>query len=259
MTLVIPAIDIKDGRCVRLYQGSYETETVYYDDPVKMAKLWRVQNAKVLHVVDLDAARGDRGVNDDVLKSIFESLDIPVQIGGGIRTMEDVESALEMGAYRVVIGTSAVRDPGMVRQAIKRFGDRRIVVALDARNGEVRVDGWLEGGGVSAVDLASEMEDLGCARFIYTDIERDGTLAGPNTEAYRELGSRLKKARITASGGVSGYRDLLRITELAPFRVDSVIVGRALYENCFPCQKIWCWNYKEAVDLDRYSSAPTSE
>ena len=255
MTLVIPAIDIKDGRCVRLYQGSYETETVYYDDPVKMAKLWRVQNAKVLHVVDLDAARGDRGVNDDVLRSICECLDIPVQIGGGIRSIEDVESAFDMGAYRVVVGTSAVRDPEMVRQAIDRFGDRRVVVALDARDGEIRVDGWGEGSGLSVVELATDMEAMGCTRFIYTDIERDGTLAGPNTKAYRELGEHLKKARITASGGISGYLDLLKISELAPFRVDSVIVGRALYENCFPCQRIWCWNYKEDVDLDRYSSA----
>ncbi len=258
MTLVIPAIDIKDGRCVRLYQGSYETETVYFDDPVKMAKLWRVQNAKVLHVVDLDAARGDRGVNDGVLKSIFECLDIPVQIGGGIRTVEDVEQALEMGAYRVVIGTSAVRDPEVVREAIDRFGDRKIVVALDARDGEIRVDGWTEGAGVSVIDLAKEMEELGCIRFIYTDIARDGTLAGPNAKAYRELGSQLRRARITASGGVSGYRDLLRVTELAPFRVDSVVVGRALYENCFPCQNIWCWNYKDDVDLDSFSSATQS-
>jgi len=257
MTLVIPAIDIKDGRCVRLYQGSYENETVYFDDPVKMAKLWRVQNAKVLHVVDLDAARGDRGVNEAVLRAICGCLDIPVQIGGGIRSIEDASAALEMGAYRVVIGTSAVRNPDMVRSSIERFGDRRVVVSLDARDGEVRVGGWKEGSGVSVLDLAMEMESLGCTRFIYTDIERDGTLAGPNIGAYRELGERLTKARVTASGGVSGYRDLLTISELAPFRVDSVIVGRALYENCFPCQRIWCWNYKEDVDLDRYSSAAT--
>ncbi|NNE48229.1 MAG: 1-(5-phosphoribosyl)-5-[(5-phosphoribosylamino)methylideneamino]imidazole-4-carboxamide isomerase [Rhodothermales bacterium] len=256
MTLVIPAIDIKDGRCVRLYQGSYETETVYFDDPVKMAKLWRVQNAKVLHVVDLDSARGDRGINDDALRGICACLDIPVQIGGGIRTLDDVEAALEMGAYRVVIGTSAVRDPGMVKQAIERFGDRKIVVALDVREGEVRVDGWTEGSGVSVLDLAAEMESLGCTRFIYTDITRDGTLAGPNVQAYRELGDRLSTARITASGGVSGYLDLLRIKELEPFGVDSVVVGKALYENCFPCQQIWCWNDMSNLDLERFSSAP---
>ena len=257
MTLVIPAIDIKDGRCVRLYQGSYEAEQVYYDDPVKMAKLWRVQNAKVLHVVDLDAARGDRGVNDETIKSICKCLDIPVQVGGGIRSLEDVECALNAGAFRVVMGTSAVREPDVVQEAIRRFGDRKIVVAIDARDGEVRVEGWTEGSGVSAVELATQMEDLGCTRFIYTDISRDGTLEGPNVHAYREMGNKLSRARITASGGVSGYRDLLRIQELALYRVDSVVVGRALYENQFPCQKVWCWNYKEQVNLDKYSSAAT--
>lgn len=256
MTLVIPAIDIKDGRCVRLYQGSYEQEKVYFNDPVKMAKLWRIQNAKVLHVVDLDAARGDRGINDDVIHSICQCLDIPVQVGGGIRSIDDVERLLDAGAYRVVMGTSAVREPEVIKEAIDRFGDRRIVVAIDARDGEVRVEGWTEGSGLPAVDFATQMEHLGCSRFIYTDISRDGTLEGPNVQAYREMGGALKKARITASGGVSGYRDLLRVSELEQYRVDSVVVGRALYENCFPCQKIWCWNYKDDVDLDRYSSAP---
>lgn len=259
MTLVIPAIDIKDGRCVRLYQGSYESETVYFDDPVKMAKLWRVQNAKVLHVVDLDAARGDRGVNSAVIASICQCLDIPVQVGGGIRNAEDVDAALRMGAYRVVMGTAAVRDPEAVAAAIEKHGDRRVVVALDAREGEIRVDGWTEGSGLSAVELAQNMEALGCSRFIYTDISRDGTLVGPNVAAYREMGSRLTKARLTASGGVAGYRDLLRVKELEEYRVDSVIVGRALYENCFPCQNIWCWNYKDDVDLDTYSSASRGE
>ncbi len=255
MTLVIPAIDIKDGRCVRLYQGSYESETVYFDDPVKMAKLWRVQNAKVLHIVDLDAARGDRGVNSDVIAAICQCLDIPVQLGGGIRTPDDVDAALQMGAYRVVMGTAAARDPEAVQAAIQKHGERRVVVALDARDGEIRVDGWTKGSGLGAVDLAQKMEALGCRRFIYTDISRDGTLEGPNIDAYREMGSRLSKARVTVSGGVSGYRDLLRVKELEQYRVDSVIVGRALYENCFPCQRIWCWNYKEDVDLDTYSSA----
>ena len=255
MTLVIPAIDIKDGRCVRLYQGQYEEEKVYFDDPVKMAKLWRVQNAKVLHVVDLDAARGDRGVNDEVIRSICQCLDIPVQVGGGIRSLDDVERALEGGAYRVVIGTSAVRQPEMVSKAIERFGDRKVVVAIDARDGEVRVEGWTESSGVAAIDFAVQMEGRGCTRFVYTDISRDGTLQGPNVEAYRELGLRLERARITASGGVSGYRDLLRVSELEQYRVDSVIVGRALYENCFPCQQFWCWNYKDEINLDRYSSA----
>lgn len=255
MTLVIPAIDLRGGQCVRLYQGSYEKETVYYEDPVKMAKLWRVQNARVLHVVDLDAARGGSDDNRTVIREICQSLDIPVQLGGGIRTMEDIEHALELGVYRVIIGTAAVRNPELVSEAVARFSCSRVVVGIDAKDGEVRVQGWTEGSGIDAIDLAVDMEARGVRRIVYTDISRDGTLEGPNVTAYRKLGERLTRARITASGGVGSYPDLLRIKELAPYKVDSVIVGRALYENRFPCQQFWCWNYKDDVDLDRFSTA----
>lgn len=262
MTLVIPAIDLRGGRCVRLHQGSYEDETVYFDDPVKMAKLWRVQNARTLHVVDLDAARGgseDRADNRDVIRRICDSLDIPVQLGGGIRSMEQIQQALDMGVYRVILGTAAVRNPDFVEAAIDRFSCRRVVVGIDARDGEARVEGWTEGSGVDAVDLALDMESRGVRRIIYTDISRDGTLSGPNTEAYRTLGRHLTDAKITASGGVGAYEDLLKIQTLAPYRVDSVIIGTALYENRFPCQQFWCWNDKDAVDLDAFSTAALRE
>lgn len=253
--LVIPAIDLRDGKCVRLYQGSYQQETIYYDDPVKMAKLWRVQNARVIHVVDLDAALGGNDHNREVVRRICQELDIPVQLGGGIRTLEDIESALELGVYRVIIGTAAIREPEMVTEAIKRYSCSRVAVGIDARDGEVRVDGWTEGSGVGSVDLALDMEQRGVRRIIYTDISRDGTMEGPNVEAYRTLGKRLSLARITASGGVGNYEDLIRLQELESYRVDSVIIGRALYENRFPCQQFWCWNYKERVDLDHFTSA----
>ncbi len=262
MILVIPAIDLRGGHCVRLLQGSYTDETVYFEDPVKMAKLMRVQNARCLHVVDLDAARGgseDRAHNRQVIAEICAELDIPVQVGGGIRTMEDIEAAIEMGVYRVIIGTAAVRDPDLVSEAVARFGCSRIAVGIDAREGEVRVHGWTEGSGVGAVDLAVDMERRGVRRIIYTDISRDGTLSGPNIDAYREMGKELSRARITVSGGIGGYPDLLRVKELKSYRVDSVIVGRALYENKFPCQKIWCWHDKEKVDLDSFSTATLRE
>jgi len=258
MTLVIPAIDLRGGRCVRLHQGSYEDETVYFDDPVKMAKLWRVQNAKTLHVVDLDAARGgsdDRADNRDVIRQICETLDIPVQLGGGIRSMEQISEALEMGVYRVILGTAAVRNPDFVEEAVDEFGCSRIVVGIDARDGEARVEGWTEGSGVDAVDLALDMERRGVRRIVYTDISRDGTMSGPNVQAYRTLGSHLSEAHITASGGVGEHKDLLKIMSLQPYRVDSVICGTALYENRFPCQQFWCWNDKDAVDLDAFSTA----
>ncbi len=253
--LVIPAIDLRDGKCVRLYQGSYEQETIYYDDPVKMARLWRVQNARVLHVVDLDAARNAGKDNRDVIRRICAELDIPIQLGGGIRSMEDIEEALDLGVYRVILGTAAVRNPDFITEAIAKHTCHRVVVGVDARDGEVRLDGWTEGSGIDAIDLALDMEDRGVRRIIYTDIARDGTLTGPNFDAYRELGKRLNWVRITASGGVGGYQDLIRLAELKPYRVDSVIIGRALYENRLPCQQFWCWNYKEDVDLERYTTA----
>jgi len=258
MLLVIPAIDLRDGRCVRLRQGRYEDETVYFDDPVRMAKLWRVQNARTLHLVDLDAARTADGPATDnraVIREIADALDIPVEVGGGIRTMADVEELLDAGVYRVVLGTAAVRDPDLVEAAVRRYSCSRVVVGIDAEDGEVKVEGWEAGSGVGAVDLALEMERRGVRRIVYTDIARDGMLSGPNIEAYRTLGQHLSKCKITASGGVSGYRDLLRLQELAPLGVDSVIVGRALYENQFPCQQFWCWHRKDVVDLDRFSTA----
>jgi len=258
MALIIPAIDLRGGRCVRLHQGSYDDETVYFDDPVDMAKLWRVQNARTLHVVDLDAARGgseDRDDNREVIRRIAGALDIPIQLGGGIRTIEDIEQALDWGVYRVILGTVAVRNPDLVEEAIDRFSCRRVVVGIDARDGEARVQGWTEGSGVDAVELALDMEKRGVRRIIYTDISRDGTMTGPNVQAYRNLGNALSKAKITASGGVGQHKDLVKIQTLSPYKVDSVIVGRALYENQFPCQQFWCWNDKEKVDLDTYSTA----
>lgn len=255
--LVIPAIDLLGSRCVRLFQGDYRQETVYFDNPVQMAKLWRVSNAKTLHVVDLDAARGGSPGcpdNRDVIREIVKAVDIPVQVGGGVRTLDDVEEMLSLGVYRVVLGTAAVRDPEVVSEAVKRFEARRIVVGIDARDGEVRVEGWNEGSGVSAIELALEMEARGCFRIVYTDISRDGTMQGPNVDAYRAMAEKLDKMQITASGGVSGFQDLIRLKELGR-RVDSVIVGRALYENRFPCQQVWCWHTKDAVDLNAFSTA----
>ena len=255
MILVIPAIDLRGGRCVRLYQGEYEKEKVYFDDPVKMAKLWRIQNTKVLHLVDLDAAKGGDVHNREVIHTICQELDIPVQIGGGIRTLEDVDRGLAAGAYRVIIGTAAVSDPELVSKAIEKHGSSRIVVGIDARDGEVRVQGWTKGSGLDAVEFALDMEKRGCRRIVYTDISRDGTMEGPNCEAYKEMGSALTRAKITASGGIGNHHHLIALNDLTEYRVDSVIVGRALYENTFPCQQFWCWHMKEELDLSCFSTA----
>jgi phosphoribosylformimino-5-aminoimidazole carboxamide ribotide isomerase len=168
--------------------------------------------------------------------------------------MEDIEEVLASGVHRAIIGTAAVKNPDLVTEAVEKYGCSHVVVGIDARDGEVRVQGWTEGSGIDAVEMALDMEKRGIRRIIYTDISKDGTLEGPSIDAYRTMGEKLTRARITASGGIGGYLDLLRIKELAPYRVDSVIVGRALYDNRFPCQQFWCWHNKDELDLNRYST-----
>lgn len=242
--LVIPELDLRHGRCVRPSEGRHEEERAYFDDPVQMAKLWRLMNAKTLHVVDVDAARGVTGdapseENRAVLAEIVAALDTPVQVGGA-RTLGDVEVLLGLGVYRVVLDPVAARDVGFVEEAIRRHRGSRVVVGLDGRGG--------------AADLAAELEQRGVRRFVYSD----GAPDGPDVEAYRALAQRLQRAQITASGGVRSYPDLLVLQALKP-RVDSVIVGQALYENCFPCQQFWCWHDLHRVDLTRASTAPLAD
>lgn len=235
----IPAIDLLGGRCVRLLQGAYDQVTTYHEDPVAVARRWYALGAGRLHVVDLDAAKGGPANNAIQIEAITKAIDIPVQTGGGVRTIEDVERALALGIRRVIIGTAAVRRPEFVSEALRRFGPERVAVGIDARNGEVRVQGWTKGSGLDALAFAVDMESRGIRRIIYTDISRDGTMQGPNLDAYRALGSTLQYARITASGGVAGYEDLKALQTLAPLKVDSVIVGRALYEGRFEGQILW--------------------
>jgi phosphoribosylformimino-5-aminoimidazole carboxamide ribotide isomerase len=248
MLLILPAIDIKDGRCVRLVQGAKGTEKIYSDDPVQMAILWRGENSKTLHVVDLDGAFEGKMKNLDVLQRMMKAVDIPIQIGGGIRTYEQVKQLFDIGVYRVVIGTSAIDDPELVSRCVKDFGARKIVVGIDAKNGVVMTKGWLENTGIEAVSLALNMKSLGVTRIVYTDITRDGMLSGPNFEAIRHIAQQTG-LKVTASGGVSDYNDLIKLQELEKFGVDSVIIGKALYENRFSCQALWRENEKILDDL----------
>jgi phosphoribosylformimino-5-aminoimidazole carboxamide ribotide isomerase len=248
MILVIPAIDIRDGKCVRLVQGAPGTERVYSDDPVRMAILWRGENAKMLHVVDLDGALEGEMKNVNVIKKIIGAVEIPVQVGGGIRTYEQARDALHVGAGRVVMSTAAIEDPDLIKRLIVEFGPRRIVVAIDAKNNIVQMRGWQEDSGLGAVSLGLNMKLLGTERVLYTDITRDGTLSGPNFSAIKEFAVKTG-LKVTASGGISGYQDLRRMQELEQHGVDSVIVGRALYENRFPCQELWRMCEGELEDL----------
>ncbi len=221
---LIPAIDLKDGRCVRLYQGDFAQATVYGDDPVAMARRWADLGATRLHVVDLDGAKAGRPVNTDAVQGIVRALKIPVQLGGGLRREEDIIAALALGVARVILGTAAVAQSDMVARVAARFGDQ-IIVGVDARDGLVATDGWTNTANVRATDLVDHVAGLGVRRVIYTDISRDGTLTEPNFAALAEL-IRPGGPAIIASGGIATTAHLLRLAQLG---AEGTIVGKALY------------------------------
>ncbi|MBF0142795.1 MAG: 1-(5-phosphoribosyl)-5-[(5-phosphoribosylamino)methylideneamino]imidazole-4-carboxamide isomerase [Magnetococcales bacterium] len=232
--LVIPAIDLKDGRCVRLFQGEMARDTVYSDDPGAVAVRWQGLGAERLHVVDLNGAFAGRRVNSAAIRAILAALAIPVQLGGGIRTLDDVASTLEMGIRRVILGTVACRDPDLVREACRLFPGR-VSVGIDARDGLVAVSGWAERTDIRAVDLARRFEDAGVAEIIFTDIHRDGALTGPNIAATRALAESIT-IPVIVSGGVSGPQDIVAAREQAgPLangnRLSGIITGKAIYDG----------------------------
>jgi len=229
--LLIPAIDIKDGRCVRLRQGVMEDETVFSEDPVAMAVQWIELGARRLHLVDLDGAVGGKPKNQAVIRDIVDAVgeDVPVQLGGGIRDLDTMESYLDDGLSYLIIGTAAVRDPGLLHDACGAFPGR-ILVGLDAREGKVATDGWSKLTKHDVLDLARKFEDYGIEGVIYTDIGRDGMLTGINIEATVRLASELV-VPVFASGGVSGMEDIEKLCAVEEEGVQGVILGRALYEG----------------------------
>lgn len=227
--ILYPAIDIKAGQCVRLVQGDMDRATTYNPDPVDQARAWERAGFSWIHIVDLDGAVGGAPVNAHAVRNILESVNIPVQLGGGIRTLAQVEHWLEAGVSRVILGTAAVRDPDMARQACATFPGQ-IVLGLDTRGAYVAVDGWTELSDLPALALAREMEDAGIAAIIHTDIERDGTGEGVNLSGTRDL-ARAVKVPVIASGGVGGLDDLRAVRDAARDGVSGVILGRALYDG----------------------------
>ena len=223
---IYPAIDIKDGKCVRLFKGRFDDVTVYGDSPAEMAKKWEAQGGEFIHVVDLDGALKGHGVNAEKIKEICESVSVPVQTGGGIRTMADIEAKLECGISRVIIGTKAVSDSEFVKEAVAKYGDK-IVIGIDAKDGMVAVEGWEKTSDFTAVEFAKKMVSLGVKTIVYTDIATDGTLAGSNVEAMREMADAVD-ADIIASGGIGSLDDILSLKDTG---VEGVIVGKALYTN----------------------------
>ena len=221
---IYPAIDIKDGQCVRLFKGQFSDVTVYGDSPAEMAKKWESLGGEYIHVVDLDGALKGHGVNAEKIKEICNSVNVPVQTGGGIRTMEDIEAKLECGIDLVIIGTKAVADSDFVKRAVDKYG-QKIVIGIDAKDGMVAIEGWEKTSDFTAVEFAKKMVSIGVQTIVYTDIATDGTLAGPNVDAMAEM-TKAVDADIIASGGIGS---LEHIKSLVPTGVEGVIVGKALY------------------------------
>jgi phosphoribosylformimino-5-aminoimidazole carboxamide ribotide isomerase len=227
--ILFPAIDLKDGRCVRLARGDMAAATVFNDDPAAQAKAFQEQGFRYLHVVDLNGAFAGRPVNAGAVRAILGAVDMPVQLGGGIRDLATIERWLEAGIRRVILGTAALRDPGLVRDACSRFAGR-VAVGIDARGGKVAVEGWAENSTLTALEMAHRYEDAGVAAIIYTDIDRDGILQGLNLPATAEL-ARATSVPVIASGGLAGIEDVKALLRPEYAMLEGAITGRALYDG----------------------------
>lgn len=222
-----PAIDLKGGQCVRLTQGRFDAAKVYSVDPVQVAEHWKSQGASWLHLVDLDGALAGYSINEDVIRAIVSETGLPAELGGGIRTPETVERMLNLGIKRVIIGTRAAKEPEFMRKMVERFGPEAVAAGVDAKYGQVAVDGWETLSSRTALALCLLMKEMGVRHVIYTDISRDGMLTGPNVEATKELAEKTG-LDIIASGGVSSMEDLRRLHEAG---IQGAIIGKALYEK----------------------------
>jgi len=243
--IVIPAIDLKEGKCVRLEQGLMEKDTVFNDNPAAQGRAWQDQGAELLHIVDLDGAFAGEPKNRFAIEAILKAITIPAQLGGGIRDIATIEAYLAIGLSRVIIGTAAQRNPELVREACNKFPGR-IVVGIDAKNGMVAVQGWAEVTDITAVDLARKFEGFGVSAIIYTDINRDGMLRGPNLEATRTLAESVS-IPIIASGGVSSLKDIENLMAIESWGVTGVITGKAVYTGAI--------SLSEAIALIRKGSS----
>ena len=234
--IIFPAIDIKDNKCVRLTQGDFDKVNIYGDDPSAMAKRWEDKNAQFIHIVSLNGARGEGKVNDESIKKILSTVNIPIQIGGGIRSQERVQELLNMGVNRVIVGSIAIKNKELLKKLVKKYKEK-IVVSIDAKNGKVAVQGWEEISDVDSIELCKELEQIGVKTIVYTDISKDGMMIGPNFNIYEKL-SKETNLDIIASGGVTTIEDIKRLKDMDLY---GAIIGKALYEN-----KI---ELKEVLDL----------
>ena len=228
--IVIPAIDIKDSKVVRLYRGDFKEVKIYSDDPVSIAKKWESDGAKLLHIVDLDGALSGELKNVASVKNIINAISIPVEVGGGIRSRDSIEKLLSAGARYVILGTRACEDEKFVKSVIADFGDK-IIVSIDAKDGMVATAGWISVSEIKATDLLVKLESFGLETIIYTDISRDGTLEGPNFVSLKDILKARRKSNIISSGGVSSLEDLINLKQYESQGLLGAIVGKAIYEN----------------------------
>lgn len=224
--IIFPAIDILDGQCVRLIQGDYNQESVYSNSPVDMAKQWEEKGAEFIHIVDLDGAKSGNSTNKDIIQKIAQTVNIPVQVGGGIRSLEIIDAHINNGVNRVIIGTAAIQDPEFLKAAVEKYGDK-IVVSLDARNGFIATDGWTDTSEVKALDLVKDLEKIGVKTIVYTDIAKDGMLQGPNLDEQQVI-NEATTIDVIASGGVTTKED---VENLQALNMYGAIIGKALYDG----------------------------
>ncbi|MDY6843171.1 MAG: 1-(5-phosphoribosyl)-5-[(5-phosphoribosylamino)methylideneamino]imidazole-4-carboxamide isomerase [Thermodesulfobacteriota bacterium] len=239
--LIIPAIDIKDGKCVRLMKGNFEDETIYSDSPLEMAKRWAKEGAELIHIVDLDGAREGRAKNEDKIKHIAHTVNIPIQLGGGIRDLETMERYLSLGISRVILGTATLLDENLVIEASKRFPGK-VVAGIDAKDGFVAIKGWVEVTNTRTTSLAKHLEDKGISAIIFTDIDKDGTRSGVNIKATQEILDAVS-IPVIASGGISTLKDVEKLLPLEKCGLAGIITGRALYAGSL--------DLKEAIALTK--------
>ena len=234
--LLIPAIDLKKGVCVRLIQGDSEKQTVYSSDPAAMAVKFEKAGAKRIHIVDLDGAFQGVGANISSIRSILEKISIPVQIGGGMRTEEDIDRMFKLGVSAVIVGTMAVKSPNVLEKLLSKYNGEKIILGLDARNRKVSIKGWKENTEIKDLEFALRWKNSGIKRVVFTDISRDGMLNGPNLDGLREM-AKHTGLKIVASGGISSMEDLEKLKFLEPYGVDQVIIGKAIYEGKIDLRK----------------------
>ena len=225
---ILPAIDIKEGQVVRLFKGDFNQQTVVNPDVMGQSKIFAQAGIDFIHVVDLDGAFDGRATNRDLIAKLKKESGLGVEVGGGIRTLEQIEDYLAVGIDRVIIGSMAVKNPDFVKAALEKFGSDKVVVGIDAKNGMVATEGWLETSNVDYISLAKAMEKIGVTLFVYTDIDRDGTLTGPNFEHYDRLVAELTTAKVIASGGIAEQSDLVKLQQIG---VAGTIVGKAYYNG----------------------------